>query len=90
MALRILFGWMLLLLLVLFSQIVLGYELREAGASHNCLPDAQAAMKLVIAKLERKFVGVIPLKRKEVSTFIPIGFGCVDSFEMACCSLNLI
>ncbi|XVF61241.1 hypothetical protein PTKIN_Ptkin08bG0114300 [Pterospermum kingtungense] len=32
---------------------VLGYEVRKAGAAHNCLDDACAAMKLVLAKLER-------------------------------------
>ncbi|KAK8606871.1 hypothetical protein V6N13_052624 [Hibiscus sabdariffa] len=32
---------------------VLGYEVRKPGAAHNCLDDACAAMKLVIAKLER-------------------------------------
>ncbi|KGN48551.1 small RNA degrading nuclease 1 [Cucumis sativus] len=33
---------------------VLGYDLRKEGAPHNCLDDAQAAMKLVLAKLESK------------------------------------
>ncbi|KAI3916025.1 hypothetical protein MKW98_004466 [Papaver atlanticum] len=47
-------------------KTVLGYDLRESGAPHNCLADAQAAMKLVLAKLENKFDGVIPLKIKEV------------------------
>ncbi|KAE8701193.1 Small RNA degrading nuclease 3 [Hibiscus syriacus] len=32
---------------------VLGYEVRKPGAAHNCLDDACAAMKLVLAKLER-------------------------------------
>ncbi|KAJ8764501.1 hypothetical protein K2173_006241 [Erythroxylum novogranatense] len=31
---------------------VLGYELREGGAPHNCQDDAIAAMKLVLAKIE--------------------------------------
>ncbi|OMO94614.1 hypothetical protein COLO4_16245 [Corchorus olitorius] len=39
-------------------QSVLGYEVRKPGAAHNCLDDACAAMKLVLAKLER---GDIPL-----------------------------
>ncbi|KAI3834216.1 hypothetical protein MKX03_030023 [Papaver bracteatum] len=47
-------------------KTVLGYDLRESNAPHNCLADAQAAMKLVLAKLENKFDGVIPLKVKEV------------------------
>ncbi|KAI3915505.1 hypothetical protein MKW92_044724 [Papaver armeniacum] len=47
-------------------KTVLGYDLRESDAPHNCLADAQAAMKLVLAKLENKFDGVIPLKIKEV------------------------
>lgn len=32
---------------------VLGYEVREKGAPHNCLDDACAAMKLVLAVVER-------------------------------------
>ncbi|RZC54937.1 hypothetical protein C5167_013803 [Papaver somniferum] len=49
-----------------YEVTVLGYDLRESGAPHNCLADAQAAMKLVLAKLENKFDVVIPLKIKEV------------------------
>ncbi|XVE87068.1 hypothetical protein DITRI_Ditri18aG0086600 [Diplodiscus trichospermus] len=37
---------------------VLGYEVRNPSAAHNCLDDARAAMKLVLAKLEH---GDIPL-----------------------------
>ncbi|XP_038881526.1 small RNA degrading nuclease 3-like isoform X2 [Benincasa hispida] len=33
---------------------ILGYDLRKEGAPHNCLDDARAAMKLVLAKLESK------------------------------------
>ncbi|KAG7034323.1 Small RNA degrading nuclease 3 [Cucurbita argyrosperma subsp. argyrosperma] len=40
---------------------VLGYDLREEGASHNCLDDARAAMKLVLAKLESKADDVIAI-----------------------------
>ncbi|KAI3991157.1 hypothetical protein MKX01_022378 [Papaver californicum] len=47
-------------------KTVLGYDLRESDAPHHCLADAQATMKLVLAKLEHKFDGVIPLKSKEV------------------------
>lgn len=38
---------------VSFWQSVLGYEVREKGAPHNCLDDACAAMKLVLAVIER-------------------------------------
>lgn len=31
---------------------VLGYEVRKEGAPHDCLEDARAAMKLVLAKIE--------------------------------------
>ncbi|XP_047318983.1 small RNA degrading nuclease 1-like [Impatiens glandulifera] len=31
---------------------VLGYDLRKTGAPHNCLDDATAAMKLVLAKIQ--------------------------------------
>ena len=43
----------------LFLQSVLGYDLRQEGAPHNCLDDARAAMKLVLAKLESKVDDVI-------------------------------
>lgn len=33
-------------------QLVLGCEVREKGAPHNCLDDARAAMKLVLALIE--------------------------------------
>ncbi|EOX91536.1 hypothetical protein QUC31_003156 [Theobroma cacao] len=42
---------------------VLGYEVRKPGAAHNCLDDACAAMKLVLAKLEH---GDIPLVQEDV------------------------
>nr|CAB3485983.1 unnamed protein product [Digitaria exilis] len=34
---------------------VLGYSVREEGAPHNCLKDAEAAMNLVLAKLKHGF-----------------------------------
>lgn len=46
-------------------QSVLGYEVRKPGAAHNCLDDACAAMKLVLAKLEH---GDIPLVQEDVWT----------------------
>ncbi|XP_042481308.1 small RNA degrading nuclease 1-like isoform X1 [Macadamia integrifolia] len=46
---------------------VLGYELRKEGAPHNCLDDALAAMKLVLAKIEHGFDDVIMLPRRDVS-----------------------
>ncbi|CAI9110227.1 OLC1v1010220C1 [Oldenlandia corymbosa var. corymbosa] len=45
---------------------VLGYELRKMDASHNCLDDACAAMKLVLAKIERGVDTIIPLANDEV------------------------
>ncbi|XP_043697235.1 small RNA degrading nuclease 1-like isoform X1 [Telopea speciosissima] len=45
---------------------VLGYELRKEGAPHNCLDDARAAMKLVLAKIEHGFDDAIKLPRKDV------------------------
>ncbi|KAL4376186.1 hypothetical protein GQ457_02G008040 [Hibiscus cannabinus] len=38
---------------------ILGYEVRKPGAAHNCLDDACAAMKLVLAKLERGEVTLV-------------------------------
>lgn len=45
---------------------VLGYEVRQKGAPHNCLDDACATMKLVLAKIERGFDNTIPLVREDV------------------------
>ncbi|KAG6767014.1 hypothetical protein POTOM_028193 [Populus tomentosa] len=47
-------------------QSVLGYELRKAGDPHNCLDDACAAMKLVLAKIERGVDNYIPLIQPDV------------------------
>lgn len=47
---------------------VLGSEVRKAGESHNCLDDAQATMKLVLAKLEHGFNDPISIESKAVST----------------------
>ena len=44
----------------------MGYDLREEGASHNCLDDARAAMKLVLAKLESKADDVIAIVDEDV------------------------
>lgn len=46
-------------------QSVLGYEVRKPGAAHNCLDDACAAMKLVLAKLDH---GDIRLVQEDVWT----------------------
>lgn len=35
-----------------FWQLVLDYQLREEGAPHNCLDDARAVMKLVLAVVD--------------------------------------
>ncbi|ONK78468.1 uncharacterized protein A4U43_C02F19090 [Asparagus officinalis] len=45
---------------------VLGYEVRKEGEPHNCLTDAQAAMKLVLAKLENGFDDPIAIDGKNV------------------------
>lgn len=36
------------------------------GAPHNCLDDARAAMKLVLARIEGAVNGVIPVVSEEV------------------------
>ncbi|KAJ7963970.1 Small RNA degrading nuclease [Quillaja saponaria] len=46
---------------------VLGFEVRKKGASHNCLDDACAAMKLVLAKIEHGVDNVIPLVQEPVA-----------------------
>ncbi|CAL5369455.1 unnamed protein product [Camellia sinensis] len=45
---------------------VLGYEVRKEGAPHNCLDDATAAMKLVLAKIESGLDNAIPLVHEGV------------------------
>ncbi|GER30921.1 small RNA degrading nuclease 3 [Striga asiatica] len=45
--------------LSLLCKTKLGYELREKGKPHNCLDDACAAMKLVLARLEGKIDSVL-------------------------------
>jgi RNA exonuclease 1 len=47
-------------------KAVLGYEVRKTGDPHNCVDDACAAMKLVLAKLESGFDNVIPLVHEDV------------------------
>ncbi|XP_074295323.1 small RNA degrading nuclease 1-like [Silene latifolia] len=47
-------------------KTVLGYELRKKGASHNCVDDACAAMKLVLAKIENGNDDVIPVAQPDV------------------------
>ncbi|KAL7141440.1 hypothetical protein ABFS83_08G052800 [Erythranthe nasuta] len=51
--------------LSLLCKAMLGYELRKTGSPHNCLDDACAAMKLVLALLEGKIDEVIAEKFKE-------------------------
>lgn len=54
---------------------MLGYELRKKGTPHNCLDDACAAMKLVLAKIEGGVDNVIiPMVHKDVSLKIKIAF----------------
>ncbi|PON67197.1 Exonuclease/helicase-like [Trema orientale] len=45
---------------------LLGYEVRKRGAPHNCLDDACAAMKLVLARIEHKVNDTIPLTEADV------------------------
>ncbi|KZV40586.1 small RNA degrading nuclease 3-like [Dorcoceras hygrometricum] len=52
--------------LSLLCKAKLGYELRKPGSPHNCLDDACAAMKLVLARLEGRVDGVIPEEVKEL------------------------
>ncbi|CAL5321388.1 unnamed protein product [Camellia sinensis] len=47
-------------------MVVLGYEVRKEGAPHNCLDDATAAMKLVLAKIESGFGNAVPRVREGV------------------------
>lgn len=53
-----------------FLQFVLGYEVRKEGAPHNCLDDALAAMKLVLAIIERGVDNAIQLVQEDVSLAI--------------------
>lgn len=46
---------------------VLGYELRKKGAPHNCVDDACAAMKLVVATIEKGFDDVIPAAQDDIA-----------------------
>lgn len=46
---------------------MLGYEVRKKGAPHNCLDDACAAMKLVLAKIEHGVEIFFPLVQEDVS-----------------------
>ncbi|KAK7842719.1 small rna degrading nuclease 3, partial [Quercus suber] len=48
------------------ARSVLGYEIRKKGAPHNCLEDASAAMKLVLAKIENGVDKAIPLVQEDV------------------------
>lgn len=50
-----------------FLQSVLGIELRKEGEPHDCINDACAAMKLVLAKLEHGFNDPITLPKNDVS-----------------------
>lgn len=47
---------------------VLGYEIRKKGAPHNCLDDASAAMKLVLAVIERRIDNAVPLVQEDPET----------------------
>lgn len=43
-----------------FYQSILGYEVRKAGVSHDCVNDATAAMKLALAVIEKRANTTIP------------------------------
>jgi RNA exonuclease 1 len=61
---------------------VLGYELRKAGDPHNCLDDACAAMKLVLAKIERGVDNYIPLIQPDVKdASYNVCFLCTSNFD---------
>ncbi|XP_071703169.1 small RNA degrading nuclease 1 [Rutidosis leptorrhynchoides] len=45
---------------------ILGYEVRKEGAPHDCLEDARAAMKLVLAKIEGGVDDTTPSTQNEV------------------------
>ncbi|GAB2279623.1 hypothetical protein Dimus_014267 [Dionaea muscipula] len=51
--------------LINLSKSVLGYDLRKKGDPHNCYEDACAAMKLVLAKIEKGFDGDLPPIKEE-------------------------
>lgn len=46
---------------------MLGYEIRENGAPHDCLDDACAAMKLVLAVIERGVDNAMTIVQEDVS-----------------------
>ncbi|KAI3451985.1 hypothetical protein Pfo_008650 [Paulownia fortunei] len=52
--------------LSLLCKAMLDYELRKKGNPHNCLDDACAAMKLVLARLEGRIDDVIAEEVKEL------------------------
>ncbi|KAK4488410.1 hypothetical protein RD792_004173 [Penstemon davidsonii] len=52
--------------LSLLCKAMLGYELREKGNPHNCLDDACAAMKLVLARVEGQVNDIISEEVKEL------------------------
>ncbi|KAL6551751.1 hypothetical protein OROGR_007905 [Orobanche gracilis] len=52
--------------LSLLCKAILGYELRKKGHPHNCLDDACAAMKLVLARLDGRTDGVITDEAEEL------------------------
>ncbi|KNA08394.1 hypothetical protein SOVF_163020 [Spinacia oleracea] len=47
-------------------QFVLGYEVRKKDAPHNCVDDACAAMKLVLAKMKPGSDEAIPVAQDDV------------------------
>lgn len=52
-----------------FMQSVLGSSVRKEGDPHDCRNDAEAAMKLVLAKIEHGFDDPIAIEAKKVHHF---------------------
>ena len=48
-------------------QSVLGYELHKEGEPLDCVEDARAAMKLVLAKIEIGIDDAAPVQQNDVS-----------------------
>lgn len=57
---------------------MLGYEVREKGAPHNCLDDACAAMKLVLARIKHGVDKEFPLTlvQEHVSCLVYLMYCC--------------
>ncbi|CAM8921912.1 unnamed protein product [Rhodiola kirilowii] len=61
-------------------KFVLGCEVRRPGDPHNCLDDARAAMKIVLAKIERRLDEPIPLVQEDKPSMLGVGTELVKLF----------